>query len=292
MQVSTCLSQLLQSEGRAHPGQVFHTANKERNKAFASFWVTGSPTVHGRKSQRAQRTHTETGRTCKPIKPRSSLPLGANCATHCTTRPSATSLSKIKHPYKGCLLGWKIIQANKSSGVLGVMGMKNRLYYPNIFTPQLPLWRKQEKQTNKKTVPSSEKFKSFWSCSECNWSLGVACRHVSSVESAATCGSGSDAACGASIWKHEEGQRVSGKIQMSGRRLAASFKLRESFVIHHLQHFSVEFGGPSWGDGRSADGEMTDDLKVPIYFQKSRYNPAEHKHWHTEILLSPHLLQN
>lgn len=133
-------------------------------------------------------------------------------------------------------------------------------------------------------MPTPEQFKSFWSCSECNRLLGVACRHVSSVESAATRGSGSDAACGASIWKHEEGQRVSGKIQMSGRRLVASFKLRESFVIHHLQHFSVEFGGPSWRDGRSADGEMTDDLKVPIYFEKSRYNPAKHKHRHTEIL--------
>lgn len=114
--------------------------------------------------------------------------------------------------------------------------------------------------------PWSKKFSSFWSCSECNRPLGVACRHVSSVEFASTCGSGSDAACSASIWKHEEGQRVSGKIQMSGRRLVASFKLRESFVIHHPQHFTVEFGRPSGRDGRSADGEMTDDLKVLIYF--------------------------
>lgn len=68
---------------------------------------------------------------------------------------------------------------------------------------------------------------------------------VSALESVATCGLRSNAACGVGIWKHEKGQRVSRKIQMSSGRFEASFQFRESFVIHHLQHFSVQFCGPS-----------------------------------------------
>lgn len=56
----------------------------------------------------------------------------------------------------------------------------------------------------------------------------------------------SDAACGSSVCKDEEGQRVRGKQQMFSRRQAASFKVRKSFVIHHLQRFSVQFHRPSW----------------------------------------------
>lgn len=68
------------------------------------------------------------------------------------------------------------------------------------------------------------------------------CKHVvCGVRVAEVRGQRSDAAPGFSICEDEEGQRVRGELQMLGRRQAASVKVWERFIIHHLQHFAVQF---------------------------------------------------
>lgn len=55
----------------------------------------------------------------------------------------------------------------------------------------------------------------------------------------------SDAGRSPSICEDEEGQRVRRKLQPLSWRQTTSFKVRKSFIIHHLQHFPVQFHRPS-----------------------------------------------
>lgn len=197
----------------------------------------------------------------------------ANCTTHWSPWQACLMLTS----FRGLAVGLRNITSSVSHkfSFLGVIKMKNRLYYPNM-----------SKQTKNSAIINS----SHLGPVEFNWLIGNAYWHVSSSECVAACGSGSNAACCVGIWKYKEGQRVSGKIQMSSGRLVASFKFRECFVIHHLQHFSVKFGGPSSRHRGSADGEMTDKSKV---LKGSNFTTIVSTKTDTlQNLIFPHLLQH